>query len=549
MSAIANIISKFDNRGVKDAQKAFSSLGSSMGSLKKLAAGLGVGISLNAIKNAALDAISAAKSESIEMTRLATSLKNVGAGFATSDVENFITKMALATGVSDNQLRPALIGLINTTQDYQYSQKLLTTAMNVSAGTGKDLTEVTAALQKAYLGNFAALGRMGASITKATLASGDFNKILDQLNTRYAGQAEAAANTMAGSMNKVSVATQDAKESIGFGLMDALRILATDGSGNVDQFATSIENAGTKIGDFFRGTALGFKAIGDGISNARAKSAELDNWLKGFTAIPRWIGGLFADTAAAGAAVREGIFSIGEISGREMQKMDYERFQADNRERARAEYLLGLKKKQATATKAQLSLEQQIAQALAGRAGLVLTKDIQAVELYAASQLKFAQNTELIKQYMDAQNVSLADAQIQMAALRDKGYDVAGIYALIATNALNAAEATKKVADNLATVATPTQAAVTAPSTIPAAVMAAAPQAPQSYANIPEVGTNMAQIQTGGGLTGVFTQQQPVVNNNTINMTVDSTDAAQKVMDIINSKLRAGASFYNNLSN
>ena len=544
---IIPILSKYDNKGVKDAQKAFSSLGSSMGSLKKLAAGLGVGISLNAIKNAALDAISAAKSESIEMTRLATSLKNVGAGFATSDVENFITKMALATGVSDNQLRPALIGLINTTQDYQYSQKLLTTAMNLSAGTGKDLTEVTAALQKAYLGNFAALGRMGAGITKATLASGDFNKILDQLNTRYAGQAEAAANTMAGSMNKVSVAVTDAKESIGFGLMDALRILATDGSGNVDQFTASIERAGTRAGDLFRGLATQIKNVD------WSKYSGIGNTLKAIFPLQSkqleqaYNYGL--RTIEQGRKVREGIFSIGEQSGKEMQKMAYERFQADNRERARAEYLLGLKKKQATATKAQLSIEQQIAQALAGKAGLVLTKDIQAVELYAASQLKFAQNTELTKQYAAEMGVSLSDAQTQMAALRDKGYDVASIYALIATNALNAAEATKKVSDNLATVATPAQAAVTAPSTIPAAIMAPSVQAPQSYANIPEVGTNMAQIQTGGGLTGVFTQQQPVVNNNNITMNVDSTDAAQKVMDIINSKLRAGASFYNNLSN
>ena len=496
---IIPILSKYDNKGVKDAQKAFSSLGSSMGSLKKLAAGLGVGISLNAIKNAALDAISAAKSESIEMTRLATSLKNVGAGFATSDVENFVTKMALATGVSDNQLRPALIGLINTTQDYQYSQKLLTTAMNVSAGTGKDLTEVTAALQKAYLGNFAALGRMGAGITKATLASGDFNKILDQLNTRYAGQAEAAANTMAGSMNKVSVAVADAKESIGFGLMDALRILATDGTGNVDQFTASIENMGIKGGDALRGIATDLRNVYEKIkSTGLLESKPIiigGTTVESQSQLDKWI--------AKGQQIREGIFSIGEVSGKEMEKMAYEKFQADNRERARAEYLLGLKKKQATATKTQLSLEQQIAQALAGKAGLVLTKDIQAVELYAASQLKFAQNTELTKQYAAEMGVSLSDAQTQMAALRDKGYDVASIYALIATNALNAAEATKKVSDNLATVATPAQAAVTAPSTIPAAIMAPSVQAPQSYANIPEVGTNMAQIQTGGGLTEI----------------------------------------------
>ena len=210
---------------------------------------------------------------------------------------------------------------------------------------------------------------MGAGITKATLASGDFNKILDQLNTRYAGQAEAAANTMAGSMNKVSVAVADAKESIGFGLMDALRILATDGSGNVDQFTASIERAGTRAGDLFRGLATQIKNVD------WSKYSGIGNTLKAIFPLQSkqleqaYNYGL--RTIEQGRKVREGIFSIGEQSGKEMQKMAYERFQADNRERARAEYLLGLKKKQATATKAQLSIEQQIAQALAGKAGLV----------------------------------------------------------------------------------------------------------------------------------------------------------------------------------
>jgi len=97
--------------------------------------------------------------------------------------------------------------------------------MDVSAATGRDLDSVTAALSKAYLGNNTALTRLGVGISKADLKTKSFKEITDQLSKTFAGSATTAASGYQGSLDRLTVAINNFKESIGTGLLEALNIL------------------------------------------------------------------------------------------------------------------------------------------------------------------------------------------------------------------------------------------------------------------------------------------------------------------------------------
>ena len=148
------------------------------------------------------------------------------------------------------------------------SQDALEVALNVSAATGKSLTEVSAALTRGFSGNTAGLSRLGAGISKATLKSGDMNKIMEELNAKFAGQAAAKLDTYAGKMGLLRVASADAAEIIGKGLLDALTVLGKDTSisdttKKIEGLATAISNLivgigvlGSKLSDIGSSTGL-----------------------------------------------------------------------------------------------------------------------------------------------------------------------------------------------------------------------------------------------------------------------------------------------------
>lgn len=137
-------------------------------------------------------------------------------------VEKSVTAMQKQYGVSDNKLRKGFGKLIIATKNVSKSQKLMRTAMNVSAATGKDLETVTTAISKAYLGNNTALGRLGLGFSKAQLKGLSFSKILDLINQKTAGQGAAAANTFAGKVGKLTERWGEFKENIGYKLMPIL---------------------------------------------------------------------------------------------------------------------------------------------------------------------------------------------------------------------------------------------------------------------------------------------------------------------------------------
>lgn len=177
----------------------------------------------------ALSAAKAAADDEKSQKMLAASLKNTthATDKQIKSTEDFITKMQLAYGVADDKLRPAFATLTRATGDLGESQTLMQTAMDVSAGTGKDLTTVSLALAKAHNGNIGALTRLGIPLDKAIIKNKDFNAALEVLNKTFTGSAKASADTFAGRMKIVQEHIKEAKEQIGYALMPTLETMAT----------------------------------------------------------------------------------------------------------------------------------------------------------------------------------------------------------------------------------------------------------------------------------------------------------------------------------
>ena len=221
-----DIASEFTGgRAFREAEKATSSLDKAVTSLgKKLTGAFGAYKLIQFAKDSAKAFAEDQKAAAV----LANTLKNVNQGFATDTVNTYIARTEALYGVLDDKLRPAFSTLVVATKDAAKSQKLLQTALDVSAGTGKDLESVATALSKAYLGNNTALQRLGVGLSAATLKGQSFDQIITMLNQNFAGAAATAADTYQGKLDKLNVAFKNMQETIGKGILDAFGQLNTD---------------------------------------------------------------------------------------------------------------------------------------------------------------------------------------------------------------------------------------------------------------------------------------------------------------------------------
>ncbi len=142
-------------------------------------------------------------------------------------IDDQILKMAIATGVADDQLRPAFGNLIRATNDASKAQDLLSTALDISTATGKPLEAVSIALAKAANGQFSALTRLGIPLDENSVKSKDFTAILGQLNETFGGAAAANADTFSGKMDRLRVVFGEIVETVGAALLPIISNLAT----------------------------------------------------------------------------------------------------------------------------------------------------------------------------------------------------------------------------------------------------------------------------------------------------------------------------------
>jgi len=224
----------------------------------------------------AVDGVKAAIADEAAQFRLAGALKT--ATGATDDqikaTESMILKTSLATGVADDELRPALQRLAVSTKDTVKAQELLTLALDISKGSGKSLEEVANALGKAQDGNTVSLGRLGLGLSKAELSTLTFTEVQQKLADLYGGAAAKNAETFQGKIDRLKVGFDEAKESLGYALLP-----------QVEKFITFLNETGIPT----------LNAFIAGLTGDAGLSASLDESQKGaetFGKTIAFVGGL-----------------------------------------------------------------------------------------------------------------------------------------------------------------------------------------------------------------------------------------------------------------
>ena len=194
-----------------------------------------------------VDGVKSAIEDEAAQAKLATTLVNVtGATNAQiAAVESQILKTSLLTGLTDDELRPSFERLVRATNDSDAALKLQSVAIDVAAGSGKSLEAVTNAMAKAQEGNAASLAKLGIGLSAAELKTMSMEEITAKLAETFGGQAAEKADTFAGKMDRLKVAFNEGKETVGSFVLDALTPLV---SNFVDKVIPTIQALAEQIG-------------------------------------------------------------------------------------------------------------------------------------------------------------------------------------------------------------------------------------------------------------------------------------------------------------
>ena len=250
-------------KGVKGAQTEVEGFSSKIGKFGKVAAAAFAAATAAAAAYAGkllIDGVKSAIADAAAQEKLALTLKNVtGATDAQiKATEGYITQTSLAFGITDDQLRPSLERLARATGDVGEAQKLQALALDISAGSGKSLEAVTNALAKATEGNTASLGKLGVGLSAAELKTLSMDEITQKLADTFANQASTKADTFQGKLDRLKIAFDEGKETVGSFVLDAITPMVTI---FVDKVIPALSSMATSIGNDLEGPLNTVKAV------------------------------------------------------------------------------------------------------------------------------------------------------------------------------------------------------------------------------------------------------------------------------------------------
>jgi len=213
-----------------EVDKAAGTAGNKMAEFgKKAALAVGGAFAVKAVVDFGQAAVEAAAADEEAQRKLATTLKNVTG--ATDDqvaaMEDYIDKSSKAFAITDDELRPAMDRLVRGFGNTEDAQAAMNVAMDVAAGTGKDLSTVTDAMAKAADGQTGALKRLGIETENADGSAKSLDQMMAEMAKTFEGQAAGAADSTAGKMQKAQIAMAEMQETIGALLLPVLGALAT----------------------------------------------------------------------------------------------------------------------------------------------------------------------------------------------------------------------------------------------------------------------------------------------------------------------------------
>ena len=356
------IATTMDATGINKADKSVKGLDKT---IKKLGRTLGVTLGASAMAAYGKAAVKAFAEDEAAARRLSSAVDNLGLSFSKVQVATFISDLESSAAIADDVLRPAFQSLLNITGSLTKSQELLTNAIQISRASGVDLATVTADLGKGYVGITRGLIKYNTGLTRAELQTKSFNEILGIMLAKSAGAAQDYLTTTSYKLDVLRIASENAKEEIGKGLIDAFAVLG-GGSSSADA-AKTIETM-TK----------GFNAF----TLAIAKSINgLRQLYKGLDFLTSFGGITGADGLLVRAFDRQPTVSSGRSASpagtaiRTRQQRDAEAAAAK-----RAKEVAALTKKQVASTKA-LTAEQKRQNTLK-KAGTIF--DLEQIQIIAA---------------------------------------------------------------------------------------------------------------------------------------------------------------------
>lgn len=245
----------------------------------------------------AIDGVKSAIEDAAAQEKLALTLKNV-TGATENQIaatEDYITKTSLAFGITDDDLRPSLERLARATGDVTKAQKLQTVAIDVAAGSGKSLEAVTNAMARAAEGNTSALSRLGVGLTAAQLKTMSMDEITAKLADTFENQASAKADTFQGKLNRLQIAFDEGKETVGSYILTAITpMVETIVNRVIPAIADFTDNLGEKLRPVIQfltpitdGLRKAFNTVRDSLASNSAELQPLLNLFKAIAAFAR----------------------------------------------------------------------------------------------------------------------------------------------------------------------------------------------------------------------------------------------------------------------
>ena len=226
MAIYLPIVTQFNPKGLKEAEKGFKDLEGAqakakyaLGKANKYAA-----VALGGLVAGLGDAVKGAMEDEQAQAMLARQLQKTTAATDAqiAGVEAYITQQGKLKGVTDDELRPAMAGLVRATMDIDEAQKAANLSMDIAAAKGISLETVTKAMEKAYGGNMTALAKLSPELRQMIKDGASMDEVMAEMAVTFGGAATDSANTAAGSMKRLGVALGEAKEGVGAALLPIL---------------------------------------------------------------------------------------------------------------------------------------------------------------------------------------------------------------------------------------------------------------------------------------------------------------------------------------
>lgn len=226
MAIYLPIVTQFNSKGLKEAEKGFKDLEGAqakakyaLGKANKYAA-----VALGGLVAGLGDAVKGAMEDEQAQAMLARQLQKTTAATDAQikGVESYITQQGKLKGVTDDELRPALAGLVRATMDIDEAQKAANLSMDIAAAKGISLETVTKAMEKAYGGNMTALAKLSPELRQMIKDGASMEEVMAEMAVTFGGAATDSANTAAGSMKRLGIALGEAKEGVGAALLPIL---------------------------------------------------------------------------------------------------------------------------------------------------------------------------------------------------------------------------------------------------------------------------------------------------------------------------------------